>query len=291
VSLCTVCNPIGDSQSIKEKDLSKYIKSIYNGEIIQSHRDGMEIDIYLPELKLGFEFNGLYWHSEEWKDKNYHLKKTNYFKERGIRIIHIWEDDWDFKGNIVKSQIKNWLGLTEIKIFARNCEVKVIDSSKISNSFLNENHIQGGDKSNLKLGLYFGNELVSIMTFNKLEGRKKMEDGGWNLSRFCNKLETNIIGGASKLLNHFIKEWKPKRIISYADLDWSKGDLYYKLGFKMVNTSKPDYKYIINNKRYNKQNFKKSNLKITSVSEGEYMRSIGVKKIWDCGKIKFQLFY
>ena len=86
--LCTICYPIGDSQSIKEKELLEFIKSIYSGEIIQSYRDGLEIDIYLPELKLGFEFNGLYWHSEIYKDKMYHLNKSNYFKEREIRIIH-----------------------------------------------------------------------------------------------------------------------------------------------------------------------------------------------------------
>ena len=105
--LCTVCNPIGDSQSIKEGELFNCIKSIYNGQIIQSYRDGMEIDIYLPELKIGFEFNGLYWHSDLHKDKRYHLNKTNWFKERGIRIIHIWEDDWIYKGEIIKSQIRN----------------------------------------------------------------------------------------------------------------------------------------------------------------------------------------
>jgi hypothetical protein len=282
--LCTVCNPIGTSSSLKEDELYRFIKSNYSGEVIQSWRDGLEIDIYLPDLKLGFEFNGLYWHSDEWKDKNYHLDKTLYFRERGIRIIHIWEDDWDFKKEILESQIINWIGSTPNKIFARKCEVVVLDSVS---DFLNENHIQGVDKSSLKLGLYYNDELVSVMTFDRFEGRKKMEDGGWNLSRFCNKLNTNILGGASKLLNYFIKSYLPTRIVSYADRDWSDGGLYYQLGFDMVKESKPDYKYYYESVRTHKSNFKKSKLKY-ECTESEYMNAIGIYRIWDCGKIKFQ---
>ena len=282
--LCTVCNPIGTSSSLKEDELYRFIKSNYSGEVIQSYRDGLEIDIYLPDLKLGFEFNGLYWHSEEWKEKNYHLDKTLYFKERGIRIIHIWEDDWDFNRDILESQIINWIGSTPNKIFARKCSVRILDS--VSN-FLNNNHIQGVDKSSLKLGLYYNDELVSVMTFDRFEGRTKMEDGGWNLSRFCNKLNTNILGGASKLLNYFIKAYLPTRIVSYADRDWSDGGLYYQLGFTMVKESKPDYKYFYESVRTHKSNFKKSKLKY-ECTESEYMNSTGIYRIWDCGKIKFE---
>jgi hypothetical protein len=280
VSLCTVCNPIGNS-SIKEKELLQYIQSIYNGEIIQSYRDGLEIDIYLPLLKIGFEFNGLHWHSDKFKEKNYHIDKTNYFGEKGIRIIHIWEDDWDLNKNIVKSQIRNWLRLTERKIFARNCEVREIKDSKLVTKFLNDNHIQGPVRSNLKLGLYKDSELVSLMTFDHLEGRKRMDQDCWNLSRFCNKLDTRVVGGASKLLKYFIDNYHPIRIISYSDRDWSAGDLYIKLGFDILHTSDSDYKYVINKKRIHKSNFKKS---ITGISESK----LDIVKVWDCGKIKFQ---
>lgn len=281
--LCTICYPISDFSSIKEKMLLNYIQDIYQGDVITNWRDKYEIDIYLPHLKLGFEFNGLYWHSDKFKDKNYHLTKSNYFKEMDIRIIHIWEDDWIYKTEIVKSQIKNWLVLTENKIFARKCEVKEINNSK---DFLNKNHIQGSDRSIIKLGLFYNNELVSIMTFNKTEGRKKMIDTDWNLSRFSNKLEYNVVGGASKLLNYFIKNYNPKRIISYADKDWSNGSVYYKLGFNLVNETKPDYKYLINNKRVHKSRYRKSKLN-TTLTESQYM--LDIPRIWDCGKIKFEI--
>jgi hypothetical protein len=284
--LCTVCNPIGDSKSIKEKELFEFIKDNYSGEVIQSYRDVQEIDIYLPELKLGFEFNGLYWHSDLFKDKWYHINKTNYFRDKGIRIIHIWEDDWIFKNRVVKSQIMNWLG-NSLNLFARKCKVINIDNCA---DFLNENHIQGNTNCNLKIGLLYNGELVSVMAFNKFEGRKKLDGDEWNLSRFCNKLNTSVIGGASKLLNYFIKNYKPSRIISYADKDWSCGELYYKLGFKNIYESKPDYKYFFNNRRKHKQNFKKEKIGIPSeISESNFMKNNGIHKVWDCGKIKFEL--
>jgi hypothetical protein len=284
ISLCTICNPIGDSSSLKEKELGDFISSVYSGSIIRSYRDGLEIDIYLPELKIGFEFNGLYWHSEEQKGRTYHLDKKNYFCERGIKIINIWEDDWSYKREIVQSQIINWLGLSSIKIGARNCEVKIIKSSA---DFLEENHIQGSDKSSIKIGLFYKNELVSIMTFDRFEGRKKLPDYEWNLSRFCNKKGMNIQGGASKLLSFFIKNWKTLRIISYADNDGSDGNLYSQLGFKLVSISNPDYKYIEKGRRLHKSNFKKSLLK-TELTESSHTAKMGILRIWDCGKMKFE---
>ena len=289
--LCTICYPIDENSSIKEIEIRNYIGSIYSGKIISSYRDGLEIDIYLPELKLGFEFNGLYWHSDKYKERNYHIDKTNYFKEKGIRIIHIWEDDWDGKKEIIKSQIINWIGLSSNKIWARNCSIGIVNKLDYKN-FLDNNHIQGFIRSSIRIGLFHKGELVSLMTFDNLEGRKKMEEGGWNLSRFCNKLNINVLGGASKLLKHFIKEWKPIRIISYADLDWSQGDLYYKLGFELSTISKPDYKYI-NGKRLNKQKFTKNKLiKLgydISKTESQITNEIGLSKVWGCGQLKFEL--
>lgn len=283
--LCDICRP--KNKSRKEIDLYEYICSIYDGEIVQSYREGFEIDIYLPEIRIGIEFNGLYWHSELFKKKNYHLDKINYFKERGIRVIHIWEDDWESKGNIIRSQILNIIGSTPEKVGARNCEIIEINSS-ISNLFLSQNHIQGGTRSNVRLGLLYKNELVSVMTFDKLEGRNKMEEGGWNLSRFSNKINMSVNGSASKLLSYFIRNWKPKRIISYADKDWSVGDLYYKIGFKKLYETDPDYKYLVDNKRIHKSNFKKSKLK-TILTEKEEMSNSGVLRVYDSGKIKFQM--
>jgi len=281
VSLCTICNPVGDNRSIKENDLFNFISTIFDGVIIQTYRDGkMEIDIFIPQLKIGFEFNGLYWHSDIFKDKNFHKNKSEFFSERGIRLIHIWEDDWDNKRSIIESQISNLLLKSRRKIAARNCEVRIIDSVKTCREFIDENHIQGYANSYLKLGLFLGEELVSIMTFDHNEGRNKMSSDEWNLNRFCTKIGLNVVGGASKLFIWFLKNIKPKKVVSYADLDWSRGDIYYKLGFSLEYQTSTDYKYIINNKRMHKSKLRKS---FTGISESK----LDIPKIWDCGKMKF----
>ena len=291
IPLCTICYPIGDQKSIKEKILLEYIKSIYSGEIISGYRDGIEIDIYLPELKLGIEFNGLYWHSELFKDKDYHINKQIFFKEKGIDTKMIYEDDFDNKLEIIKSQISNWSGLTKTKIYARKTYIKEINTEEYRD-FLNSNHIQGYVTSKLVYGLYHNDNLVSLMCFDKKEGRLNMVENEWNLNRFCNLLNHNVIGGASKLLNHFIKTNNPSRIISYADKDWSNGNLYNVLGFKLINESKPDYKYIIDGVRVHKQNFTKSKLSKMghdiSLTESQIMNNLGINKIYDCGKMKFE---
>jgi len=285
--LCTICFPISENSSLKEIELRNYINSIYDGELISSYRDGLEIDIFLPDLNIGFEFNGLYWHSDKFKESVYHLNKTNYFKDKGIRIIHIWEDDWVYKNPIIKSQILNLLKINSEKIFARKCVVMEVDV-KTTRKFLDDNHIQGKSNSVKKVGLYYNDELVSLMTFDNFEGRKKMEEDGWNLSRFCNKLNTNVIGGASKLLNYFIKKYNPSRIVSYADKDWSIGALYQTLGFENVGGNGPDYKYIVDGKRVHKSRYKKSKLN-TELTESKQMELNGINKIFDCGKTKFEL--
>jgi hypothetical protein len=282
VSICTICNPIGEHKSIKEKDIYNFIKNNFRGEIIQSYRDGLEIDIYLPNLKIGFEFNGLYFHSDKFRSKDYHIDKLNRFRDKGIRIINIWEDDWDFKRSIIESQIMNVLGLST-KIHARKCDVKEIIDYNICRQFLKINHIQGDYPNiNKSFGLYYQDELVGVMTFDKFEGRKKMANNEWNLSRFCNISNHYVVGGASKLLNHFIKEYNPNRIISYADKDWSQGNLYEKIGFIKLYETKPDYKYVLNGVRKHKSGFKKS---ITGVSESK----LDLNKVWDCGKIKYEI--
>ena len=100
----------------------------------------------------------------------------------------------------------------------------------------------------------------------------------------------NVVGGASKLLSYFIKEYNSKRIVSYADKDWSVGSLYYTLGFENIAESKPDYKYIVGDKRVHKSKYRKSKLK-TTLTEKQATEKIGISRIYDCGKIKFELLF
>ena len=285
------CPKCGNVVSTPEKEILSYLQELLpNIEIKKNIRNvisNREIDIYLPDYKIGIELNGLYWHSEIYRDKYYHLNKTIECENNGIRLIHIFEDEWLYKQNIIKSMLNNIFKLTRNKIYARKCTIKEVNPKEAS-IFLDNNHIQGKCGSSVKLGLYYNNELVSLMTFGKSRhfiGNGKTD---WELLRFCNKLNTSVIGGASKLLKYFIKTYNPQEIISYADRRWSQGKLYEKLGFYKYNESKPNYYYIVNNKRVYRFNFRK-NILIEkygcskNMSEHEFCLSKRWYRIYDCG--------
>lgn len=274
------------------------IISVLNCKDIISHNrnilNGKEIDIYIPSLKLGVEYNGLRWHSEEFEENsNYHLEKTERCEEQGIRLIHIFEDEWIYKKEIVKSRLLNLIGKTPIKIYARKCIIKEVDVNMVSN-FLNENHIQGNCNSLYRYGLYYNDELVSLMTFGKL--RKNLgstnKNGCYELLRFCNKLNTVVIGSASKLFSYFLKKNKPTSIISYADRRWSNGKLYEILGFTLSHKSKPSYFYVVNGKRENRFKYRKDILikegYDSSKAEHQIMLERGIYRIYDCGCLVYE---
>ena len=296
-TLCTICNPIDSHQSDKENQLYDFIKENYDGEIITSDRkilNGKELDIYLPDLNLAFEFNGVYWHNELYKDNNYHLNKTEDCLKKNIQLIHVWEDDWVYKNEIIKSIISNKLGKTKTKIYGRKTEVRKISNNLLIRDFLNNNHLQGFIGSKVKLGLYYNNELVSLMTFGKKRlfmKSKSKEEGEYELLRFCNKLNTNVIGGASKMFNYFIKTYKPLEIISYADRSHSNGNLYEKLGFDFSHKTQTNYYYVVNHKRKHRFNYRKDKLiregYDKNMTEHEIMLSRNIHRIYDSGSLKF----
>jgi len=291
--VCIICNPISNNTSMGEKEIYNFIKESFNGEIIENDRiENKEIDIYLPELKLGFEYNGLYWHSELNKPKNYHKIKSDFFNNIGINLIQIWEDDWEFKKDIVKSIIINKIGKSQ-KIYARNCEIKEITDNKLVRDFLIKNHIQGFVGSKIKLGLFLNNELVSLMTFGNLRkslGQKSI-DGSYELLRFCNKLNTSVIGGASKLFKYFINNYPVKQVISYSDNSRGVGNLYKNLGFNLNKETDINYYWCKNGMRYYRFNFRKDKL----IKEGydpnktevEIMHDRNYFRIFDCGSKKW----
>lgn len=282
------------NSSTKEKDVAEYVSSLGTTVFTNDRKalNGEELDVFIPDFNIAIEFDGIFWHNELYKDKNYHITKTNKCKEKGIRLIHIFEDEWIYKKNIWKSMISNLFGKTKNKIYARKCCIKEVSSSEAS-QFLEENHIQGKCGSNIRYGLYFNDELVSLMTFGKTRhfiGSSKHE---YELLRFCNKLNTNVIGGASKLFKHFIKEHNPNNIVSYADKRWSIGNLYEKLGFRLYNESKPNYFYVIDGKRHNRFNFRKSILVERygcpkEMSERNFCKLQKWWRIYDCGSLCYE---
>jgi hypothetical protein len=258
--ISTLLNPIGSKcTSGLEINLKNWLLSL-NILFNENNRNIIfpkELDIYIPSLNLAIEFNGLYWHSEDFIDKNYHLDKSLKCQEKGIHLLHIFEDDWIFKQDIIKSIILNKLNINLCKIYARQCEIRVIEDSKLIREFLDKNHIQGYSQSSIKLGLYYNNELVSLMTFGYRHTNSKKE---FELIRFCNKINLNVIGAASKLFNYFKKNYQFTDLISYSDFSLFDGKLYQTLGFTKQHLSKPNYFWVVDGIRYHRFNFNKQKL-------------------------------
>ena len=292
------CPKCGIRKSENEDKIYDFITSLgikaekHNRTIIKPN----EIDIFLPEKKIGIEYDGLIWHSEKYKiNSQYHLDKTNKCKEQGVRLIHIFEDEFLEKENIVMSMISNILGVTKNRIFARECEIREVQS-KDANIFFSENHIQGKCRAKIYLGLYYNNELVSMMSFNNPRQMKKYNsdyDNTWELIRFCNKVNTSVIGGESKLLKSFIVKVHPSKIITSVDKRWSNGNLYEKLGFIHTHDSKPNYFYVIGQHRENRFKYRKDEMVKrrfpSDKSEHEIMLENKIYRIYDCGTMCFEM--
>ncbi len=295
--LCTECNKLEYHISGKELELLDFIKNNYDYIILENDKfklDGKELDIYLPNINLAFEFNGIYWHSELYKDSNYHKYKSDRCEELNIQLIHIWEDDWFYKKDLVKSMILNKLGKTKNRIYARKCEIKEITDNKLVRDFLDHNHIQGFVGSSIKIGLFYENELVSLMTFGKKRitmGQKNIE-GEYELLRFCNKLNTNVVGGAGKLFKYFIKNYTFSEILTYADRSHSNGNLYLQLGFSFIGKTVPGYSYYDQKmNKYSRFNFRKDVLVKEGYdknkTESEIMLDRKFFRVYNAGNLKY----
>ncbi len=306
IPTCKICYPRIGNSSFEELEIFEFVRCLnISKEIIINDKQTikpLELDIYIPDKKLAIEYNGLYRHSEElqelsinekhpYSSQTYHLYKTEKCLEKGIQLIHIFEDEWIFKNEIVKSRLKQILNINDqTRIHARKCIIKEI-TPKRKNEFLEKFHIQGPDSSRIKLGAFFGEDLVSVMTFSKgniSKGSKSIE-GIWELNRFCSDSDFHIPGIAGKLLSHFKKNFEWSEIFSYADRRWSQGNLYEKLGFELIHITKPNYWYIKNGKRIHRFSLRKRPDEPRDIPERILRLNEGYKTTWDCGSLKFNI--
>jgi len=300
---CQRCYPRNLPISKGESELYNAIKSILpNEEILSSYTDlikseknrKLELDIYIPSKKIAIEYNGLYWHSELSLDNpvTYHIYKTLECSKKDVRLIHIFEDEWKYKNEIVLNSIKSILNCDKRKvIYARKCYIKEIDTIN-KGIYLDKFHIQGKDSSIIKLGAFNNNnEIVAIMTFSNgsiSRGGNPHNKNIYELSRFCT-CEYRVPGIASKMLAYFKRNYEWSEIYSYADLRWSQGNLYNKLGFELIDQTSPDYWYVCQDKRVHRFNLRKRPDEPKDTPEWVLRSLEGYYKIYDCGKLKFAL--
>lgn len=281
--------------STGEKELRKFIRSLdvkteySNTELLH----GKEIDIYLPDHHLGIEYNGGYFHSDLFKDKRYHLNKVKELRNKDVNLIHIWETDWYTKKSILKSMLKAQIINGSKRVYGRKTKVVEVTNKQAIN-FLERNHLQGPSISKYRYGLSYEDELVALMTFSNLRKATGQEskEGSYELIRFCNKLNYTVVGGASKLFTHFIRTQSPKYILSYANRDWSTGNVYEKLGMTFTGYTPPGYFYTKSRYKFSRFQFQKHKLveqgEDPNLTEYEIMSKNGYHRIWDTGNLKYE---
>jgi hypothetical protein len=292
---CTFCYP-QQSVSDAEIELRNWLQNSFDLEYVWQDKqllNGFEIDILIPSKKIAIEYNGLFWHSESsGKSKWYHLTKMQKCAAAGIRLIQIFEDEWQNKKELVKSRLKHILGEDLQKaIYARQCEIKQISFTE-SKKFAIAHHIQGAGTGHICYGLFYKNELTSVMDFAKLNKAKgqKHKDGSYELSRFCSN--TRVIGAAGKLFARFVKEHNPLYVVSYSDKRWNTGNLYQQINFEKVGSTLPNYWYTKGFNRYYRFKFRKDVLVKEgfdpSLTEQQIMTNRNYHIIWDCGSDKWE---
>lgn len=239
----------GGSQA--EKDIKYYIgQKGFNAVKDRNILNGKEIDIYIPDLKLGIEYNGSVFHATlngvyEDKYKYYHRDKFLLAKEKGVHLISIFDVDWDNNQDKIKMYLSSLL-IKPNKLYARKCKLEKVDDD-ISVGFVDKYHLQGANKATMKInyGLYYENKLMAIMSFGRLRLAKHKE-GHYELHRYCVKDGYTILGGAERLLRAFEREYKPKYLVSYSDNDYFLGGIYERLKFENVGQSFPRYYWYLN---------------------------------------------
>lgn len=282
---------LGKSNTNPEIEIFNFIKSIYSGEVIMNNRTilpgGRELDIFLPDLNLAIEYNGLYWHSEGrfGKDATYHLGKTNDCENLGIQLLHIFENEWQdhIKRDIWKSIIRNKLKLSENRYYARKCTIKEIESS-VSREFLERTHLSGFVGASIHLGMYHNDELVSVLSYGKSRFEDKLE-----IIRYASKLNSNIIGGFGKFYKLL-----PNDIITYADRRYSSSmNSVYGKFFNSSSKTTPNWfgfssDFELKSRwAFQKHIISKDPRYIDGLPILDNLINIGYDRIWDCGNLKF----
>ena len=277
-----------------EQDIADYVSALIGEEnVIQSDRSvlqGKELDIYIPSYNIAIEFNGIYWHTEsQGKNSNYHYSKWQECKDKGIQLITIWEDEWKGKQDIVKSMLTHKLGVSQDrKVYARKTTVKEIESA-VAQDFLEDHHIQGSVASTVYSGLVDEDGILVA-----LSSWKKIKDILY-LDRYATSCM--VVGGMGKILEEgkrIAKEYGCTKIVTFSDNQVSDGGLYEKLGFSKDKDLLPDYKYLVDEERIHKFNYRINRFKKDPTliyEEGSTERDLaeinGLERVWDCGKTRW----
>ena len=242
--------------------------------------NGKEIDAYLPEYKLGVEFDGLYWHNaSQGKNSNYHLHKTLTAEQQGIRLIHIWSNEWENNRPIVVDILKKAIGKTP-KIEADQCSFTKLGDTEARN-FMDKCHILGADKeAERHFGLIYNGEIVMAMSLKK-------DTDWWNITRVTDRRGIKVLGGFKKMISE-IKKLTSETIVGIADRRYLEAYYYKEIDCIEIGATNPkkwftkDYQTVLTENQF-------SELKKLVESKKKKLNEEEWQTIWDCGERRFRI--
>lgn len=293
---CPSCG--GRAGSKGETEVFNYVKSLGFTPVKSAKipNTNFEIDVFVPELNLGIEYHGLYWHSSKFTGRSDHEQKHLLAKAAGIRLIQIFSDEWHNRKQACKYLIAGALGKSSETLGARQTRVEAIDA-QTANQFFDRWHVQGAAGHGDYYGLTCEGKLVAVMGFSKVaSSRSRLGDDCVELTRYA--ANRRVTAGASKLIAHYLKRHPSvRRVISFSDNRWFTGKMYEALGFKFDGDVSKSYYYCTTSAtdRWHKSGFQRSELKKKfpnfnpDLSERQNCEANGYYQIWDCGKKRWVL--
>lgn len=263
-----------------EKEIIDCISPI---EVEQHNRkilNGKEIDLYIPSLKIGIEYNGLYWHStDNGKGRRYHENKIDKCNSNGVGLITIFEDEWLNKRKVCEYKLRRILrSINPQNVSKEKCVFKEIKDKKTINDFIAHNALLESVLFSFAIGAFYDNELISLLVL------KKYGDT-FTIKCICSNNDFDEYNFEEEILGFFIKNYTFKELVYFANKNWlcnQFDNLYTRYGFDMVKSIPPKSMYY-NRKLAPYKNFSKE----------EYLNNepndINWITVWDCGTIKYSL--
>lgn len=246
-----------------------------------------ELDIVLPHQGIAVEYNGLYFHSSVFKDKDYHAMKTRMARDAGFRLIHVFEDEWLQRPDVVKSSLLHAIGKSPRTIFARKCSLSVVNSAQ-KRDFFNVNHMDGDAGSSTAWGLFYEDKMVACLSLRK--PMQKKHKNSLEICRFATLNNVHVVGGLGKLTASALQHCRSIgccRLMTYVDTRFGDGGGYRAVGFVDVETTVNRFWWTDGKNRIDR--FKVRADKEAGLTEQQVADQHGVVKIWGCPNLVMEV--
>jgi hypothetical protein len=281
---CQHCDVTFNSRA--QQEIAQFVESSIPGSLVlnndRSNPTGYEFDVYVPSRNFAIEFNGLYWHSELVNDdKNYHQRKIERARAHDITLMHVFEDEWRDKRDIVESMIRTRLGVHRNRYYARKCDIIELDS-KQSKEFFTKNHLDGHVNAKKTYALTFNDLPVAALSIRT--PCSKRWKGSVEIARFATELNSVVVGGFSRLCKYVMKQFTNQNILCYVDRRWgSTGKHCFNAGLKLVSETTPTFWWTDCQSRFNRMKCKASRMQ----SERENANQRRWVRIYGCTNLVF----